>query len=129
MFLIENGNNLKQTIALLTYYGVDFSKVKLIGTGEWYVENIGSEPGLVGAWFVAPNPKLWNSFKKKFYKLYNYEPIRLSSLAYDSITTALSIISKKDKLYELNYNDFQTTNGFTGIDGDFKFISDGRPCV
>ena len=125
LFLIENGNNLKQTLALLTYYGVDFSKVKLIGTGEWYVENIGSEPGLVGAWFVAPNPKLWNTFKKKFYKLYNYEPIRLSSLAYDSITTALSIISKNDKLYELNYNDFQTTYGFTGIDGDFKFISDG----
>ena len=125
LLLIETGNKLRETVALLTYYGVDFKKVKLIGTGEWYIDNIGSEPGLVGAWFVAPNPKLWQNFKKKFYKFYNYEPIRLSSLAHDSLTSVFSIINKNDKFYELNYMDFQNSYGFTGIDGDFKFLSDG----
>ena len=125
LLLIETGNKLRQTAALLTYYGVDFKKVKLIGTGEWYVDNIGSEPGLVGAWFVAPSPKLWTNFKKKFYKLYNYEPIRLSSLAYDSLTAIFSIVNKNDGFYELNYSDFQTSYGFLGIDGEFKFLSDG----
>jgi len=109
----------------LTYYGVDFKKVKLIGTGEWYIDNIGSEPGLLGAWFVAPNPNLWQGFKKKFYKLYNYEPIRLSSLAHDSLTTVFSIIDKNEKIYELNYRDFQNSYGYTGIDGEFKFLSNG----
>ena len=102
-----------------------FKKVKLIGTGEWYIDNIGSEPGLLGAWFVAPNPNLWKDFKKKFYKLYNYEPIRLSSLAHDSLTTVFSIIDKNEKIYELNYDDFQNSYGFTGIDGEFKFLSNG----
>jgi len=125
LLLIETGNKLRETVALLTYYGVDFKKVKLIGTGEWYIDNIGSEPGLIGAWFVAPNPKLWQNFKKKFYKFYNYEPIRLSSLAHDSLTSIFSIINKNDKFYELNYMDFQNSYGFTGIDGDFKFLSDG----
>ena len=125
LLLIETGNKLRETVALLTYYGVDFKKVKLIGTGEWYIDNIGSEPGLIGAWFVAPNPKLWKNFKKKFYKFYNYEPIRLSSLAHDSLTSVFSIINKNDKFYELNYMDFQNSYGFTGIDGDFKFLSDG----
>ena len=125
LLLIETGNKLRETVALLTYYGVDFKKVKLIGTGEWYIDNIGSEPGLIGAWFVAPNPKLWQNFKKKFYKFYNYEPIRLSSLAHDSLTSVFSIINKNDKFYELNYMDFQNSYGFTGIDGDFKFLSDG----
>ena len=125
LLLIETGNKLRETVALLTYYGVDFKKVKLIGTGEWHVDNIGSEPGLIGAWFVAPNPKLWQNFKKKFYKFYNYEPIRLSSLAHDSLTSVFSIINKNDKFYELNYMDFQNSYGFTGIDGDFKFLSDG----
>ena len=125
LLLLETGNRLKETSALLTYYGVDFQKVKLIGTGEWYIDNIGSEPGLIGAWFVAPNPKLWQNFKKKFYKFYNYEPIRLSSLAHDSLTSVFSIINKNDKFYELNYMDFQNSYGFTGIDGDFKFLSDG----
>ena len=125
LLLIETGNKLRETVALLTYYGVDFKKVKLIGTGEWHIDNIGSEPGLVGAWFVAPNPKLWQNFKKKFFKFYNYEPIRLSSLAYDSLTSIFSIINKNDGFYELNYMDFQNSYGFTGIDGDFKFLSDG----
>jgi len=125
LLLIETGNKLRETVALLTYYGVDFKKVKLIGTGEWHIDNIGSEPGLIGAWFVAPNPKLWQNFKKKFYKFYNYEPIRLSSLAHDSLTSVFSIINKNDKFYELNYMDFQNSYGFTGIDGDFKFLSDG----
>ncbi len=125
LLLIETGNRLRQASATLTYYGVDFKKVKLIGTGEWYIDNIGSEPGLLGAWFVAPNPNLWKDFKKKFYKLYNYEPIRLSSLAHDSLTTVFSIIDKNEKIYELNYNDFQNSYGFTGIDGEFKFLSDG----
>ena len=125
LLLIETGNRLRQASATLTYYGVDFKKVKLIGTGEWYIDNIGSEPGLLGAWFVAPNPNLWKDFKKKFYKLYNYEPIRLSSLAHDSLTTVFSIIDKNEKIYELNYDDFQNSYGFTGIDGEFKFLSDG----
>ena len=70
-------------------------------------------------------PNLWNDFKKKFYKLYNYEPIRLSSLAHDSLTTVFSIIDKNEKIYELNYDDFQNSYGFTGIDGEFKFLSNG----
>jgi len=68
---------------------------------------------------------LWQDFKKKFYKLYNYEPIRLSSLAHDSLTTVFSIIDKNEKIYELNYGDFQNSYGFTGIDGEFKFLSNG----
>ena len=125
LLLIETGNRLRQAVALLTYYGVDFQKVKLIGTGEWYIDNIGSEPGLVGAWFVAPNPNLWKNFEKKFYKLYKYEPIRLSSLAHDSITAVFSIVKKNDGIKELNYNDFQNSYGFTGIDGNFRFLSNG----
>ena len=125
LLLIETGNKLREAVALLTYYGVDFSKIKLIGTGEWHIDNIGSEPGLIGAWFVAPNPKLWQNFKKKFYKFYNYEPIRLSSLAHDSLTSIFSVVKKNDGIKELNYDDFQTSFGYTGIDGDFKFLSDG----
>ena len=125
LLLIETGNKLREAVALLTYYGVDFKKVKLIGTGEWYEENIGSEPGLLGAWFVAPSPKLWINFEKKFYKLYGYKPSRLSSLAYDSLTSIYSIINKNDGIYEISYQDFQSSYGFTGIDGDFKFLPNG----
>ena len=125
LLLIETGNRLREVVALLTYYGVDFNKTKLIGTGEWHIDDIGSEPGLVGAWFVAPNPNLWQNFKKKFYKFYNYEPIRLSSLAYDSLSSVFSIVKKNDGIKELNYEDFQNSFGYTGIDGDFRFLSDG----
>ena len=124
LLVIESGGNLKHISALLTYYGVDLPKIKLVGTGEWFEKDIGSEPGLVGSWFVSPEPKLWDSFERKLFNLFNYKPIRLSSLAYDSLTTAIKISNNKDK-GKLNFADFQNTYGFTGIDGKFRFKSDG----
>ena len=124
LLVIESGGNLKHISALLTYYGVDLPKVKLVGTGEWFERDIGSEPGLVGSWFASPEPKLWNSFEKKFFNLFNYKPIRLSSLAYDSLTTAIKISENKET-EKFNFKDFQNTYGFTGIDGKFRFNSDG----
>ena len=124
LLVIESGGNLKHISALLTYYGVDLPKVKLIGTGEWFEKNIGSEPGLVGAWFASPEPKLWENFEDKFFNLFNYQPIRLSSLAYDSLTTVLKL-SKNKETEKFNFKDFQNTYGFTGMDGKFRFTSDG----
>ena len=124
LLVIESGGNLKHISALLTYYGVDLPKVKLVGTGEWFEKDIGSEPGLVGSWFASPEPKLWNSFEKKFFNLFNYKPVRLSSLAYDSLTTAIKISENKET-EKFNFKDFQNTYGFTGIDGKFRFNPDG----
>ena len=124
LLVIESGGNLKHITALLTYYGVDLPNVKLIGTGEWYEKNIGAEPGLVGAWFASPEPKLWESFEKKFFNFFNYEPIRLSSLAYDSLTTTLKILKNK-KTGKFKFKDFQNSYGYVGIDGKFRFKSDG----
>ena len=124
LLVIESGGNLKHITALLTYYGVDLPNVKLIGTGEWYEKNIGAEPGLMGAWFASPEPKLWESFEKKFFNFFNYEPIRLSSLAYDSLTTTLKILKNK-KTGKFKFKDFQNSYGYVGIDGKFRFKSDG----
>ena len=124
LLVIESGGNLKHITALLTYYGVDLPNVKLIGTGEWYEKNIGAEPGLMGAWFASPEPKLWESFEKKFFNFFNYEPIRLSSLAYDSLTTTLKILKNK-KTEKFKFKDFQNSYGYVGIDGKFRFKSDG----
>ena len=124
LLVIESGPDLKHISALLTYYGVDLPKIKLIGTGEWLEKNIGSEPGLVGAWFASPNPKLWDDFEKKFFNIYKYKPIRLSSLGHDSII-AVTTVSKLRESQKFLYKDFQNKYGFTGIDGKFRFLPDG----
>ena len=41
------------------------------------------------------------------------------------LTSIFSVVKKNDGIKELNYDDFQTFFGYTGIDGDFKFLSDG----
>ena len=124
MLVIESGPDLKHISALLTYYGVDLPKIKLIGTGEWLEKNIGSEPGLVGAWFASPNPKLWDDFEKKFFNIYKYKPIRLSSLGHDSLL-AVTSVSNLRKSQKFLYKDFQNKYGFAGIDGKFRFLPDG----
>ena len=124
LLVIESGPDLKHISALLTYYGVDLPKIKLIGTGEWLEQNIGSEPGLVGAWFASPSPKLWNDYEKKFYNIYKYKPIRLSSLGHDSLL-AVVIVSKLRKSQKFSFKEFQNKYGFAGIDGKFRFHANG----
>ena len=42
-----------------------------------------------------------------------------------NISTQLGIHGRQRVIKELNYDDFQTFFGYTGIDGDFKFLSNG----
>lgn len=122
------GSSLASTAALLTHYGVDTNKVKLIGTGLWDDRASVSEYALLGGWYAAPDPRQREPFMEKYYQTFSQEPPRLASLAYDA--TALAAVLAYTGIRETGQPAFNraaitSPHGFSGIDGIFRFRQDG----
>ncbi|MEM7679431.1 MAG: penicillin-binding protein activator [Pseudomonadota bacterium] len=127
--LLPMGGELVRNVAnLLSHFDMPPSKVRRLGTGLLDDPGLASEQSLDGAWFAAPSPKLRASFEGRYSELYGSEPPRLTTLAYDA--TALAIILARNSIREDGDVDFSrraimNPNGFSGIDGIFRFRSNG----
>ena len=113
---------------LLSYYDMPPNTVRRLGTGLLDDASLANEPGLKGAWFAAPSPRLRQKFEQRYRQNFGTKPPRLSSLAYDA--TALAAILARRGLKANGQPAFDQTsisnaNGFSGIDGIFRFRSDG----
>jgi len=122
------GDLLKATANLLSQYDLPPRSVRRLGTGLWDDPGLTSDPSLEGGWFAAPSPRARNSFESRFNTLYGAQPTRLSSLAYDA--TALAAVLAQTGMKQYGQTAFDkraitNPNGFTGIDGIFRFRSDG----
>ncbi len=96
-----------------------------IGTGLWDDASIKQNRLMSGAFFTAPSPQLRNNFESKYRSIYAETPQRLASLAYDA--TALSVVLLRNNGAGLiSRNAILNPNGFAGIDGIFRFTSNGR---
>jgi ABC-type branched-subunit amino acid transport system substrate-binding protein len=121
----EGGERLRALSSLLAYYDVDQPAVRLLGLRSWdLIPNLGSEPGLVGAWFAGSPADERKRFGERFRKAFGRAPPRLATLAYDA--TALAVVLAQSE----NGPDFSLTaltdgNGFLGVDGIFRLLPEG----
>lgn len=124
LFIPVGQETLPTVAALMPYFEIDTSKVKLIGTVLWDYPNIGREAPLVGGWFPAPDPKGWKAFTQRYVKAYETTPPRLASLAYDAVGIAIALSTGKPGS---RYTAEQLTRqrGFAGVDGLFRLLPDG----
>lgn len=109
---------------LLPYFEIDTEKVQLIGTGQWNYANIGREKSLHKAWYPAPEPKGWQNFTQRYAKTYGKPPQRISSLAYDAVSLAVSLAANP-KSQRFSEGELTRASGFAGIDGLFRLLPDG----
>ena len=112
-------------LASLTNAGVDSKSVQLIGTGVWDVPGIGSETMLQGAWYAAPDPARRADFERKFVATYGRPPQRLATLAYDAVGLAGQLPRLKPG-GDFSAEALTSPNGWSGVDGVFRFLPDGR---
>jgi ABC-type branched-subunit amino acid transport system substrate-binding protein len=116
---------LSSVLASLSAAGVDNNSVQLIGTGVWDVAGIGSEALLRGAWYAAPDPTRRADFERKFVATYGRPPRRLASLAYDAVALAGRLARLKPG-GDFSAEAITSPNGWSGVDGVFRFLPDGR---
>lgn len=107
---------------LLTDAGLPPSAVKRLGTGLWDQPDATKLSGLQGAWYAASSPRLRTRFEHRYFETYGEQPPRLASLAYDA--TALAVVLAKSG-QGFGRQTLTNPNGFSGVDGIFRFTSEG----
>ncbi len=118
----------RQIGSFLNHYDMPPREVKRLGTGLMDDASLASDRTLDGTWFAAPAPKPRQKFERRYHTLYYTKPPRIATLAYDA--TALSAILARTGLQRNNRPAFDQTsitnpNGFSGVDGIFRFRPDG----
>lgn len=124
IFLPEGGTMLRSLGPILAVNKVESRKVKFIGTGLWDDPAVASEPSLHGGWFAVPPQEQRVNFITRYQQLYGPKPPRIASLAYDAIALSATLASgTPGRRY--TKTTIADPNGFAGIDGIFRFRSDG----
>lgn len=125
MLLPLGGESLRSLTALLDQYGIRGSSARFLGTGLWDDPAALADPTLNGGWFAAPDPKARRDFESRYAQTYGGVPPRLSTLAYDA-TALAAVLARSDTSGRPYTRDRMTAaRGFAGIDGVFRFRSDG----
>lgn len=120
----EGGNLIRRIAPALRKTGVSAPRVQLIGTGLWDESGIGAVPGLEGGWFAGPAPGPKDSFVRRYKSAYGRQPPRLASLAYDSVSLAINM-SREPSGARFTPARITNPEGFTGVDGLFRFLPNG----
>ncbi len=121
LMLPDTGARLRVVAPLLPYSSV---QAQILGTGQWDESNVGTEPGLVGAWFAAPQPELRADFQRRYQANFGSQPPRLASLAYDAVALA-AVLSQGPGASSFDRAMLTDPSGFAGIDGIFRFNQNG----
>ncbi len=116
---------LAAALAALSGAGIDSSSVQLIGTGVWDIPGIGADTALRGAWYAAPDPAKRADFERRFIATYGRPPLRLATLAYDAVALAGQLARLKPG-GDFTAEAIANPNGWSGVDGVFRFLPDGR---
>jgi len=124
LLLADGGKRLLSIAALLPFYDIDPGKIRMLGTGQWDVPGLGSEPALIGGWFAAPSPTARADFISDYTETYGAVPPRLATLAYDA--TALAAVQARGKSGpDFSAQAITVPSGFWGRDGIFRFLPGG----
>jgi branched-chain amino acid transport system substrate-binding protein len=118
------GVQLKQIARQLKEAGLDSAQVRLLGSGLWDDSSIAGEPALEGGWFAASPPEPRREFESRFQTTYGHPAPRLASLAFDAAALA-AVLGKSGGGEPIAQDAILNPNGFTGVDGLFRFTKDG----
>ena len=99
---------------------------RLLATELWATEsNLGASAGLRGAWFAAPSDALYGQFRSRYRARYNVNPYRLATLGYDAVLLAVRVAADWPLGRPFPERALRNADGFTGVDGAFRFGRDG----
>jgi len=103
--------------------GLSPTTIPWMGVGLWDTPDIINNPLFTGAIYAAPTPDMRQNFQRQYKSIYGDTPQRLASLGYDA--TALSAVLLKQSNANVHKSTIQNPSGFAGIDGIFRFKSNG----
>jgi len=98
----------------------------VIGTELWSTDDtLGKSPALRGAWFAGVADMRFDQLVTRYRARYRKTPYRLASLGYDGVLLAVRISRDWDIGARFPERRLTDRDGFSGVDGAFRFRRDG----
>lgn len=110
---------------LLPGAGLGPESVQYMGLTRWDIPpSTLSLPGLQGGWFALPDPGPAQAFRSRYQAAYGAAPNPIAGLAYDGIA-AVGALVRSGRSDALGASALTQSSGFVGVNGIFRFRSDG----
>src|SRR6185295_7443199 len=124
LFIADDGESVVATADALTAAGANLRNIQLLGTGLWDNPRVYTSPVLQGGLYAAPDPSGFRAFSGRYRAKYGTDPVRTATLAYDAVAL-VAALSKQQGGQRFSPETLASPSGFAGIDGLFRFRSDG----
>lgn len=124
LFIPDGADTVPAVVQALTDAGVNIKRLQLLGTGLWDDPRIFNDSALHGGAFAAPDTAGFNSFAQRYRAKYGQDPVRTATLAYDA-TALVAALVKTHGGARFTEDVLTNPSGFAGIDGIFRFKTDG----
>ena len=124
VFIPEGPEVVPSVVQALSAAGLDLKRVQLLGTGLWDDPRIFAEAALQGGWYVAPDGAGFRNFSTRYRGRYGQDPVRTATLAYDAVALVAALV-KTQGPQRFSEQVLTNPSGFAGIDGLFRFRTDG----
>lgn len=99
---------------------------RILGTELWNTEgSLSQTPAMHGAWFASVSDGLYRQLATKYRARFGKGPYRLASLGYDAVLLTNKIAASWKVGAPFPIGQLQDEGGFAGIDGAFRFGSNG----
>lgn len=123
LLIPEGGRTLSSISKRLFDGNLQNSQFRLLGSGEWDSSKVIKNKSLAGSWFATSPSKKRRTFRKKFVDYFSYTPIRIASIAYDSIIASDHILATNSN--RISKESIKKIDFFKGTNGLFRFNKDG----
>ena len=98
----------------------------LIGTELWSGEGDLVRTGVMrGAWFAAVPDARFRQFAESYRERFDTQPFRIATLGYDAVLLTLRVTRDWQPGRELTADMLTDSEGFLGLDGTWRFRTDG----
>ncbi|MBR0935155.1 penicillin-binding protein activator [Bradyrhizobium jicamae] len=124
LLLADDGDSVVATADALTAAGSNLHNIQLLGTGLWDNPRVFASPALQGGLYAAPDPSGFRSFAGRYRTKFGGEPVRTATLAYDAVAL-VAALARTQGGQRFAPETLTNPSGFAGIDGLFRFRSDG----
>ncbi len=124
LLLADDGDVLVGVADTLVASGANLKRLQLLGTGLWDNPRVFGNANLQGGFYAAPDPSGFRSFSGRYRNKYGQDPVRTATLAYDSVAL-VAALARTQGGQRFSPEVLTNPSGFAGIDGLFRFRSDG----
>jgi len=124
LFIADDGDAVVATADALTAAGANLRNVQLLGTGLWDNPRVFNSAALQGGLYAAPDPAGFRAFAGRYRAKYGNDPVRTATLAYDAVAL-VAALARTQGGQRFAPETLTNPSGFAGIDGLFRFRSDG----